>query len=386
MPLVILLDPHGSGNYAIQKFIKSAERYKCILVASHIVRNNFSDFVPSLETLIADVRSKYPVGDKIYLAGFSGGARMAISLAQIHKVNGVLACGAFAHEEEIKFINTNLFALFGMDDFNFYEVANFFLDPTGYPSNIKIEIIGGIHEWPSAEYLENALGLLLITDFQKESECIKRKTLFNVYASDNKKRVDSLIKAHNYLNSWLVCSNIKDLKNLPDNSYFSSVYNSVNKSTELQNQIRQLKVSMQIEFKARDAYFKALNTQDNKWWANEIAILNAQIDSEKDVYKNSAYKRIRSFLGIMCYTMTNSALQANDLQKTKKMLELYKLVEPQNPDMFYFSALFFLKTGRTDSILSYLKSALKTGFNDLNALRNNFPPEIVSQVPLNNLP
>jgi predicted esterase len=380
MPLVVILDPKGSGSFVIQKFIKSAERYKCVLVASNLVKNNYTDFVAAIETLIIDVRTKYPVGNKIYLAGFSGGARMALILAQIRKVNGVLVSGALTMEEEVKSINTNIFAVFGMGDFNLHEAANFFLNPNGYPANLKIELTNDNHEWPSANNLSSAVGLLLINDCPKESTCIKRKVILKEYSADCKKKLDSLMQAGDYLNACFICSNVRNLKDFPEKKYFGSVYNNLNNNPKLQNEIKLVRGSMQIEFKARDAYNKAFLQHNPEWWKQEIASINQQIDEEKDKYKIFAYKRIRAFLGIMCYSVTNNSLKAENLKDAGKVLELYRLLEPQNSDMLYFTALYLYKSGKSDSVTYYLQKALDAGYTDRKTIEENFPLKTSNQL------
>jgi hypothetical protein len=384
MPLVVILDPKGLGKISIQKFIKSAESYKCVLVASNLVKNNYSDFVNAIQSLVFDVKEKYPIGTKIYLVGFSGAARMAIHMAVVRKVNGVLVSGALALEDEIKTLNTNVYAVFGLGDFNLHEAANFFLNPNGYPSNLKLELTNDNHEWPSANNLNRALGLLLLSDFPKESTCIKRSPILKEYSSDCKKLVDSLIQNGDYLNANFISSNVQLLKDLPDKKYFSTVCKDLKSSPKLENQIRQIRTSMQLEFKARDAYNTAFTTNTNDWWINEVTTLNKQINIEKDKYRLFALKRIRAFLGIMCYSLTNGHLTDNNLKDAAKNLELYKLVEPQNPDMFYFTALFLLKSGKQDSIVDYLQKAINAGYVDRNKIRENFPEKISKQFDLKN--
>jgi hypothetical protein len=384
MPLVVILDPKGLGNISIQKFIKSADSYKCVLAASNLVKNNYPDFITAIQALVYDVKEKYPMGTKVYLVGFSGAARMAITMAEMRKVNGVLVSGALALENEIKTINTHVYAIFGLGDFNFHEAANFFLNPNGYPTNLKLEITNDNHEWPSENNLNRALGLLILSDFPKESTCIKRGPILKEYSSNCKKLVDSLIQNGDYLNANFISSNLQLLKDLPDNKYFNTACKDLKNSPKLENQIKQIRTSMQLEFKAREAYNTAFTTNSTDWWVNEITTLNQQINVEKDKYRLFALKRIRAFLGIMCYSLTNGSLDENNLKDAAKNLELYKLVEPQNPDMFYFTALFLLKSGKQDSIVDYLHKAINAGYVDRKKIHENFPLKISNQFDLKN--
>jgi hypothetical protein len=134
-----------------------------------------------------------------------------------------------------------------------------------------------------------------------------------------------------------------------------------------------LRKSLQFEYRVREAYYNALSSKDLEWWKREVDVLNSKIEAGNDVNMQFALKRIKAFLGIVCYTLTNNALQTNDLINAGKMLEIYRLVEPQNPDMFFFFALYSLKTGREDLIAGYLKNALENGYTDTPQIKKEFP-------------
>ena len=76
LPLLVIIDAHGNGKFTIDKFKQGANRYPTLLVASNLVKNDFEGYVEAIQTLVNDVRQKYPVGNIIFVAGFSGGARM----------------------------------------------------------------------------------------------------------------------------------------------------------------------------------------------------------------------------------------------------------------------------------------------------------------------
>jgi len=107
LPLLVILDPHGNGKSALQKFRMATERYPAVLVASNLVKNNLADYDEVIQELIDDVRGKYPIGKVVFISGFSGGARMAIGYAMNHSVNGLLLCCAFHHfgtDRRIQFV------------------------------------------------------------------------------------------------------------------------------------------------------------------------------------------------------------------------------------------------------------------------------------------
>jgi len=373
MPLVIIIDPHGSGSFAINHFIEAAETYKFILGASNLVRNNYADYNRAIEVLAGDIKARYPAGDKTYLAGFSGGARMVLAYAQSHDINGVLACGALAAPDQLKSIKAYVYALSGKADFNFPEVAHFILNETDRPSNLQLQLAGELHQWPSSEDLSQGLGWLYLNDKLSDTKCIPLKTVLKDFSEKGKNLADSLLSSRQYIQMKLICLNMLEIQDLPDRQYFKDHVESMIGSQALNDEISQLRKSLQFEYKVREAYYNALTSKETDWWNREMNELNSRIEASKDMNMNFALKRIKAFLGIICYSVTNNALRSNDLNNAGKTLEIYKMVEPRNPDMFFFFALYSLRTGNEELVSGYIRDALENGFTDTMQIKKEFP-------------
>ncbi len=376
MPLVIIIDPHGSGAYAISHFIQAAETYKCILGASDLVRNNYAGYNMAIESLINDMQYKYPVGNKIYLAGFSGGARMVLSFAQHHRTNGVLACGALAAKEQINAIKSNIYALSGRADFNFPEVADFILNEPEKPPNLKIQLTGEMHQWPSPEDLSHALGWLYLNDRPSDTRCIRQSVILREFAGKGKELADSFLRNDQYIQTKMICQNMLEIKDLPDRRIFEEMIETAGNNPALFEEISQLRKSLQFEYRIREAYYSAIGSKDMVWWNREINDLNSRLEAGKDLTMHFALMRIKAFLGIVCYSLANNALRTDDLNTAAKILEIYQLVEPANPDMFYFFALYYLNTGDKGLVSESIRNALENGFSDTVKIKREFPVDV----------
>ena len=86
-------------------------QYPAVLIASNLVKNGFDGYDGAIQTLIDDVHQKYPVGEVVFITGFSGGARMALGYALVHPVNGLILCGALANADQLNAVHC--------PDFNF---------------------------------------------------------------------------------------------------------------------------------------------------------------------------------------------------------------------------------------------------------------------------
>ena len=174
MPVLIIIDPHGNGKYALELFKAGADQHEFALFASNLLRNNYTEYIDGLNDLIEDIKGKYPVADKIYLAGFSGGGRMILNYARYFPAEGLIVSGALASAEELTAVKSPVFAIIGMDDFNFIEVAQYIFKPEAAPQNLRIEFTQASHSWPKPSLLSDALGYLELSVI-KGSKCSEMK-------------------------------------------------------------------------------------------------------------------------------------------------------------------------------------------------------------------
>lgn len=345
LPLLVSIDSHGDGKLAVNGFKEGAQQYKFIVVGSNLIKNNDASYIRELEELIADVRSRYPIGNTLYIGGFSGGARMAIGYASSHPVNGVIACGALAQPEEILLLKCNILSIIGMDDFNFMEAAQYVVNPDKIPSNLAIETTNASHAWPDKKLLTRAAGYLLLSTGSVNT--IDRQLLSKRYVEEQKHRIDSLNKANEIIRSTLIAHNMSIIAPYEKEGSFHSLFQKLTQQENYQSQIKELNQSLQFESKVREGYYNALQQKDSVWWKREIEVLNSKVQSEKDLYTLMAYRRIKGFLGIVCYSLCNRYTGQKDTQKLEQVLPVYRMIEPDNEDMKNFSkVLQQLKTKR----------------------------------------
>jgi hypothetical protein len=336
MPLLVSIDPHGDGKFAVEGFKDAAQKYRAVVVGSNLIKNNDPNYIIELEELITDVKSRYPVGNVLFTGGFSGGARMAINYAANHQTNGVLACGALATKEEISLLPCKVICLIGMEDFNFMEAAPFVMNPMNMPSNLAIEITKDSHNWPEKELLRQAFGYLLLSVMPPVTPAEKKKFIKD-FVAEQKQRIETFEKAGKYLQAGLIS------RNMMGNPYFDRETNFMAFTDELTekpgflDQVAELKKNIQFEAKIRNAYLDALTQKDSTWWGNEIKSLNSKIAEEKNEFSLQTYKRIKGFLGIACYSLSNRFAEERDAHKLGQVLLVYRLVESNNPEVLKFA-------------------------------------------------
>ncbi|MBZ5499617.1 MAG: hypothetical protein LAP85_24730 [Acidobacteriia bacterium] len=162
-PILYALDPGARGLLPVQRFQNAAEKYGYIVAGSNNSRNGPIRIVQdAMDALLADTDARFALDSKrIYLAGFSGGARVAVMIgfALKGRVAGVIGCGAgfppsIAPSTSIPF---SWSGSTGIEDFNFPELKE--LDQTLGRLAIphELEIFPGGHDWPPATVCTRAL-------------------------------------------------------------------------------------------------------------------------------------------------------------------------------------------------------------------------------------
>src|SRR3984893_18359772 len=127
-PVVYAFDPGARGSMPVELMKEAAERYGYVVVGSNNSRNgSWKIEAEAAEAIVNDTHARLSIDDRrVYLAGFSGGARVAAQIAQVCKcAAGVLLNGAGFHPltfppKDAPFV---VFAAVGTYDFNYPELV-----------------------------------------------------------------------------------------------------------------------------------------------------------------------------------------------------------------------------------------------------------------------
>ena len=150
-PVIFAFDPGGRGRIPVERYQAAAERYGYIVVGSNNSRNGSTETPEILAAMTTDVAERLAVDPRrVYLAGMSGGARVALGIALASKnIAGVIASSAGYPDSRVrKTLPFPLFATAGIDDFNHLEMRR--LDRE-LSTPHRLVIFNGGHVWLSSE-------------------------------------------------------------------------------------------------------------------------------------------------------------------------------------------------------------------------------------------
>jgi hypothetical protein len=162
-PILYCLDPGARGKTPVERFAAAAEKAGVIVAGSNNSRNGpLPPAEQAINLMVADTHERFKIDDmRIYAAGLSGGARLALGWAMGGHLAGVVASSAgFPMSTTPKQVPFRIFMTAGYDDFNHDELYHLSRDLTKHTvAHRYVEFEGG-HEWLPATLTGEALGYL----------------------------------------------------------------------------------------------------------------------------------------------------------------------------------------------------------------------------------
>jgi len=146
-PVILAFDPAGRGRAPVERYQAAAERYGYVVVGSNNSRNGAQALGQIVSILTTDVFSRVHVDPRrVYAAGMSGGARVALSIAiGSRAIAGVIASSAgYPDGEARKRLPFPVFATAGTEDFNHLEMR---LLDRALSTPHHLAIFEGGHTW-----------------------------------------------------------------------------------------------------------------------------------------------------------------------------------------------------------------------------------------------
>jgi hypothetical protein len=112
---------------------------------------------------------------------------------------------------------------------------------------------------------------------------------------------------------------------------------------------------------------EALFSKDISWWKERIKKLtmtNSKMNPE-DTLMNA---RLGAFLSLLCYSNVNAAMNQRNAEMAEKLVGIYQLADPKNPEPYYLKAVILMQRNDTVQAMKKLEEAVSKGFSDKNRL------------------
>jgi len=382
-PVIFSFDSHGNGSVAIAGFKQAADRFGFVIVGSNYIRNGIADYDKIITSLVTDVKNRFPVDAKAqYTAGFSGGARMANYYGLQNQYTGIISCGAGFKQKDIQGTGVVIYIynIAGTRDCNFAETA--YLPGSNECSTDKYltQSFIGIHEWPTTKVLTDAVEFMyvrLLIDKIRDNKPVSLSTILD----EKKAQIDSLSKTHDTYNLYKTLEiSSKMFAGTDDGTDFAEKMKKLDDDKTFMASLETKQQALQMEILLNEGYVRAMKEESLSWWTNELKALNDSIKSNRKSDMNDMMFRAKAYIGMICFSYTSAAAKKKDIPELEKLLAIYQMSEPKNPDVYYYKSMYFLLKNQKDSVLSNMKKAYSFGFEDSVRLRSDFPAEMVTQI------
>jgi predicted esterase len=372
LPIIYFFDPHGDGLLPVKKYKALADSFHFILAGSNNSKNgnDFNDAGNIFEAMNADVQKRVAMNaDRIYLCGFSGGAKVATYLAlRLPGIKGVIANGAGL--EDITTAGNFTFsftAVTGNGDLNMTDLVSIdkILDNTS--TQHQIIFFDGIHEWAPESTMAIAFAGLQLDAMRKNS--IPKDTSFiNGFEINMKKIIEKelnkneWIKAHQ--NSKLAAAMLNKITD--GSNWFIKKENSIEQSAAFQNEENERQSLLKEEGNMKAVFQRQFMNGDENYWTKTIEGVKekAKIKSAE----GQMYQRLQAYLSLAFYSISNQMIQKNQNQAAEYFVSLYKLADPANSEAWYFSAIIDARNHNALKAKEDLGKAVALGFNDKKRL------------------
>jgi hypothetical protein len=368
LPVIIFFDPHANGDLPLELYKDLANQFQFILIGSNNSKNGLQslEYNNIIEGLLTSISNKlYYDSTRITLCGFSGGGRVAGAYAQQNRnISSVISCSAsiFGNQEKAGNLPFIYIGFVGYEDFNFIEMTNEF---ERINSNLLIPYTGE-HNWPESEIMKESFMILNLHRKKLNNIDTHISELINYFDSELTKTNE------NIYDKFLLLKRANQVLSpyLPLNKYHEelAVVSDHPKLAEYLTYVINLKG---VELEKRHAFALAFQEKEMDWWKKEIKSLNGFIEVSKFGEDKLMYIRLKNYLGMIGYFFTDRSLKMRNLELMWSYLQKYELVDNDNPDVYYYKAIYFVLKKDNQKAITALKKSIDLGFKDLEKLRND---------------
>ncbi len=380
-PVIYLFDSHGGGQFAVEHFKEAAERFGYVVVGSNNSKNGLQTLDHTLDIMTDDAKTEYSLDvNRQYAAGFSGGGRVALYLAtKTGKIKGIITCGAGipGFNPQTAAGKFDVFGIAGREDFNYDEVMAIGqqFDKTDW--RYTTEGFDGGHEWPPVHLFNKAL-LWFQFNAMRDGLITKNEPLIEEEFDSTMFRVkDELGKKHYSAAANECQEGIADFDGITN---IKKLHKKLLSIQEMNGYTAEKQKETQLKYgedQLRSDFIDAFSTHDAEWWTDALEGLSTRIESEQDLATKQMLKRVKGFLGIICYTFTSSAVKEKNEENLEKFIKIYQIVEPQNPDSYFYKAQLMEMQDQPEEAALALHKAIKLGYTDMGKIQATFSKKVL---------
>jgi dienelactone hydrolase len=378
-PVILIFDPAARGRTGVDAFVKAGRKYGFILACSNNSRNGpMENNLTSAAAMLKDLQERFTLDQRrIFVAGFSGGSRFAMSLAVTNKrISGVIGCGAGLPNDRNYLPTANsdflYYGLAGTRDMNYLEMNEL---PGILSKQTKvvsyIRLFSGGHQWPASDLITQAVEWLLLQEMNRKIIPADPEFLASV-EKKTQDLINSELSAGNQHDAVLYMSfAVRDFQGTPFAMQMTQQLNNTENSAEYRTAHRRWNKIVSNEQERREKYlnylgdiFKSGSLPDSAltWYKNEVRTLIRLRDKGSPENSQMA-SRVLNFISILCYEQGIAYYRSRFYAPAAFLFEICTLSNSENQNNYYNLARALAGSGKAKESIDALSAAIQHGFN-----------------------
>ncbi len=397
-PIIFAFDPGARGQVAVETFREAAEKYGYIVVGSNNSRNGpWTVSLEAIHALWIDAHSRFPLDERrIYTAGFSGGARVAVAMAQgvSGKIAGVIACGAGfplgegqGPAKDTPFI---FFATIGIRDFNFSELRALDQKLADLGLTHRVVVFDGPHQWAPKDLALEALEWLDLNAMKTGRLARDPALIDGIYArqSEEGRRLNTSGDiAGAFHREEALAADFKGLRATPDiDAEVAKMRDAKDVKQALKREVKREANIASLEAEYYSTYKQILANlfaPGNGEYERRQAVRELRLQELRDLEtkKKDTDQGIaaqRNLFGVMVHSLEDATqeMSLGDYQRARVELEIAAACAPENGYILFQLARAYAMNKDAPNALAALRQSVGHGFTDLDQLEKN--PDLAS--------
>ncbi|MCK9611334.1 MAG: hypothetical protein PHR81_02440 [Bacteroidales bacterium] len=375
-PLIICFDPTANGLIPLELLKSCAEKYGYILAGSLVSRNGMTweTAAAHYDIMLEDIEARFSIDPgRIYTCGFSGGARVASSVAIIKGgIAGVIGCsGGFPQTKDAIKSKFDFFGFAGDQDMNYAEMLR--LDMALEKNNFRRQFVvfEGTHGWPPKEEF-NEVFLWMELNAMKDNKIPADTNFINQHFEEQKQLLENARKNGNKFKEYLLIKKmVSYFKGIADTKSMEEQHQVLAGNSVVKNYLQQEELNLKRELAMQQQYAQKLTTENATWWKAEVVKLNQFLTFSNQSNDKAIVKRILEYLSLAAFSASNSSISQNKTEEAHHYIELYSIIDTDNPEPEAMFARIFAQKKDDEKVLTHLRKAAKLGFSDKSRFEND---------------
>lgn len=361
-PVLFCFDPGARGRNPVERFKEAAEKFGWIVAGSNNSRNGpWEANVVAIKAMVGDVTRHLPIdGKRIYVAGLSGGARVACQVAMGGMARGVIACSAaFSGSETPGKVPFAFFGTAGVTDFNYRELRRVDRELAERKAVHRVVIFDGGHEWLPPALAVEAIGWLELHAMRTGARAKEPTWLAEQFAA----RTAAVPAAPAVETFRALKSLVADFTGLAETAPFEQRVKELAAAREVRDALKAERSLEAREERLIEDLLSAAHEGSPATVKKTVAELQAKATGA-DAVERALATRVMQGVASSCGEGAREAFRARDYEQAASWLELAVLLRPDRTRSLYDLARARAHQGDKKAAVAALERAVAAGFRD----------------------